>query len=86
MKRHRFNIFPEAKAGRLSSGYGKTSRRTATTKSSRSCCTRATSLDGWNRQKACDELGIAARYQHFTLATTIRRHRVHDADQQAAEP
>jgi hypothetical protein len=23
-------------------------------------------LDGWNRQKACDELGVAARYQHFT--------------------
>jgi len=64
MKRHKFNIFPEAKAEdyqRLrqdieANGYDETQPI---------MLYQGDILDGWNRQKACDELGIAARYQHF---------------------
>jgi hypothetical protein len=64
MKRHKFNIFPEAKAEdyqRLrqdieASGYDETQPI---------MLYQGDILDGWNRQKACDELGVAARYQHF---------------------
>jgi hypothetical protein len=64
MKRHRFNIFPEAKAEdyqRLkqdieANGYDEKQPI---------MLYQGDILDGWNRQKACDELGIAARYQHF---------------------
>jgi len=64
MKRHKFNIFPEAKSEdykRLrddidTNGYDE---------SQPVMLYEGDILDGWNRQKACDELGIAARYQHF---------------------
>jgi hypothetical protein len=64
MKRHKFNIFPEAKAEdyqRLkqdieANGYDEKQPI---------MLYQGDILDGWNRQKACDELGIAARYQHF---------------------
>ena len=64
MKRHKFNICPEAKAEdyqRLrqdieASGYDETQPI---------MLYQGDILDGWNRQKACDELGVAARYQHF---------------------
>jgi hypothetical protein len=64
MKRHKFNIFPEAKQEdyqRLrqdieANGYDE---------SQPIMLYQGDILDGWNRQKACDELGVAARYQHF---------------------
>jgi hypothetical protein len=64
MKRHRFNIFPEAKQEdyeRLrqdidANGFDE---------SQPVMLYEGDILDGWNRQKACDELGVAARYQHF---------------------
>jgi hypothetical protein len=64
MNRHKFNIFPEAKQEdyqRLrqdieANGYDE---------SQPVMLYQGDILDGWNRQKACDELGIAARYQHF---------------------
>jgi len=64
MKRHKFNIFPEAKQEdyqRLrqdieANGYDE---------SQPVMLYQGDILDGWNRQKACDELGVAARYQHF---------------------
>jgi hypothetical protein len=69
MKRHKFNIFPEAKQEdyqRLrqdieASGYDETQPI---------MLYQGDILDGWNRQKACDELGIAARYQHFDGSDT----------------
>jgi hypothetical protein len=64
MKRHKFNIFPEAKAedyNRLkqdieANGYDE---------SQPIMLYEGDILDGWNRQKACEELGVVARYQHF---------------------
>lgn len=64
MKRHEFNIFPEAKAEdyqRLrqdieANGYDEKQPI---------MLYQGDILDGCNRQKACDDLGIAARYQHF---------------------
>jgi hypothetical protein len=64
MKRHKFNIFPEAKQEdyqRLrqdieANGYDE---------SQPIMLYQGDILDGWNRQKACDELGVSARYQHF---------------------
>ena len=64
MKRHKFNIFPEAKAEdyqRLRqdievNGYDEKQPV---------MLYQGDILDGWNRQKACDDLGVAARYQHF---------------------
>jgi hypothetical protein len=64
MKRHKFNIFPEAKQEdyqRLrqdieANGYDE---------SQPVMLYQGDILDGWNRQKACEELGVAARYQHF---------------------
>lgn len=65
MKRHKFNIFPEAKPedyARLrddikANGYDQ--KRPIVTY-------QGEIIDGWNRQKACDELGIRATYQQFT--------------------
>lgn len=64
MKRHNFNIFPEAKTEdyqRLkqdieANGYDE---------SQPIILYQGDILDGWNRQKACDELGVSARYEHF---------------------
>lgn len=64
MKRHEFNIFPEAKAEdyqRLrqdieANGYDEKQPI---------MLYQGDILDGCNRQKACDDLGVAARYQHF---------------------
>lgn len=64
MKRHKFNIFPEAKAEdykRLrddieANGYDDKQPI---------MLYEGDILDGWNRQKACDELGVVARYEHF---------------------
>lgn len=65
MKKHKFNIFPEAKAedyNRLledikSNGYDKTQPITIY---------EGEIIDGWNRQRACDELGIKPQYVTFT--------------------
>lgn len=65
MKKHKFNIFPEAKAedyNRLledikSNGYDKTQPITIY---------QGEIIDGWNRQRACDELGIKPEYVTFT--------------------
>jgi len=65
MKKHKFNIFPEAKAedyNRLledikSNGYDKTQPITLY---------QGEIIDGWNRQKACDEIGIRPEYVTFT--------------------
>lgn len=65
MKKHKFNIFPEAKAedyNRLledikSNGYDKTQPITIY---------EGEIIDGWNRQRACDELGIKPEYVTFT--------------------
>jgi len=64
MKKHKFNIFPEAKQEdyqRLrqdieANGYDE---------SQPVMLYQGDILDGWNRQKACDELGVTAKYQHF---------------------
>lgn len=64
MKRHRFNIFPEAKAEdyqRLKQDI----ELNGFDESQPVVLYDGDILDGWNRQKACDELGIAARYDHF---------------------
>ena len=65
MKKHKFNIFPEAKAedyNRLledikSNGYDKTQPITIY---------QGEIIDGWNRQRACDEIGIKPEYVTFT--------------------
>lgn len=65
MKKHKFNIFPEAKAedyNRLledikSNGYDKTQPITTY---------EGEIIDGCNRQRACDELGIKPEYVTFT--------------------
>ena len=65
MKKHKFNIFPEAKAedyNRLledikSNGYDKTQPITIY---------EGEIIDGWNRQRACDEIGIKPEYVTFT--------------------
>lgn len=64
MKKHKFNIFPEAKAedyNRLlqdikSNGYDKTQPITIY---------EGEIIDGWNRQRACDEIGIKPEYVTF---------------------
>jgi len=64
MNRHKFNIFPEAKAEdyeRLrqdieTNGFDKTQPIVLY---------QGEILDGWNRQKACNELGIVGAYEHF---------------------
>lgn len=64
MKRHKFNIFPEAKSddyNRLKDDI----RDNGYDESQPIVLYQGDILDGWNRQKACDELGIAARYDHF---------------------
>ena len=65
MKKHKFNIFPEAKAedyNRLledikSNGYDRTQPITIY---------EGEIIDGWNRQLACDEIGIKPEYVTFT--------------------
>lgn len=65
MKKHKYNIFPEAKAedyNRLledikSNGYDKTQPITIY---------EGEIIDGWNRQRACDEIGIKPEYVTFT--------------------
>ena len=65
MKKHKFNIFPEAKAedyNRLledikSNGYDKTQPITIY---------EGEIIDGWNRQRACNEIGIKPEYVTFT--------------------
>ena len=65
MKKHKFNIFPEAKAedyNRLledikSNGYDKTQPITIY---------QGEIIDGWNRQRACDKIGIKPEYVTFT--------------------
>jgi len=65
MKKHKFNIFPEAKAedyNRLledikSNGYDKTQPITIY---------EGEIIDGWNRQRACNELGVKPTYTTFT--------------------
>ena len=64
MKKHKYNIFPEAKAedyNRLledikSNGYDKTQPITIY---------EGEIIDGWNRQRACDEIGIKPEYVTF---------------------
>lgn len=64
MKRHKFNIFPEAKTEdyqRLKQDI----EQNGYDESQPIMLYQGDILDGWNRQKACDETGIAARYDHF---------------------
>jgi len=64
MKRHKFNILPEAKA----EDYKRLREDIETHGFDESCpimLFEGDILDGWNRQKACDEIGVAARYVHF---------------------
>jgi hypothetical protein len=64
MNKHKFNIFPEAKAEDynrlrddiLENGYDK--KRPVT-------LYQGDVLDGWNRQRACDEIGICPSYEQF---------------------
>jgi hypothetical protein len=64
MKKHRFNIFPEAKSDDYNllrddirdNGYDK---------SQPIILYEGEIIDGWNRQKACDELGVKATYDTF---------------------
>lgn len=64
MNKHKYNIFPEAKAedyNRLledikSNGYDKTQPITIY---------QGEIIDGWNRQRACDEIGIKPEYVTF---------------------
>jgi hypothetical protein len=64
MKKHKFNIFPEAKAEDYNEirddidKNGFDSKRPVT-------IYQGEILDGWNRQKACDELGITPAYSTF---------------------
>lgn len=65
MKKHKFNIFPEAKPedfNRLlddirANGFDKTQPITIY---------EGEIIDGWNRQRACDEIGIKPAYTTFT--------------------
>ena len=65
MNKHKYNIFPEAKAeeyNRLlddikSNGYDKTQPITIY---------QGEIIDGWNRQRACNEIGIKPEYVTFT--------------------
>lgn len=65
MKKHKFNIFPEAKAedyNRLledikSNGYDKNQPITIY---------EGEIIDGWNRQRACDAIGVKPEYATFT--------------------
>jgi hypothetical protein len=65
MKKHKFNIFPEAKPEDYNeirddiAKNGFDSKRPVT-------IYQGEILDGWNRQKACDELGITPAYSTFT--------------------
>jgi hypothetical protein len=65
MKKHKFNIFPEAKPEDYDeirddiAKNGFDSKRPVT-------IYQGEILDGWNRQKACDELGITPAYSTFT--------------------
>jgi hypothetical protein len=64
MKRHKFNIFPEAKQ----EDYQRLKQDIETNgfdESQPIFLYQGDILDGWNRQKACDEIGVAARYEHF---------------------
>jgi hypothetical protein len=64
MKKHKFNIFPEAKPEDYNeirddiAKNGFDSKRPVT-------IYQGEILDGWNRQKACDELGITPAYSTF---------------------
>jgi hypothetical protein len=65
MKKHKFNIFPEAKPEDYNEirddiyKNGFDSKRPVT-------LYQGDVLDGWNRQRACDELGIKPTYTTFT--------------------
>jgi len=65
MKKHTYNIFPEAKPEDYNeirddiAKNGFDSKRPVT-------IYQGEILDGWNRQKACDELGITPAYSNFT--------------------
>jgi len=64
MKRHKFNIFPEAKPEdyeRLKSDI----QANGFDKRQPVVLYQGDILDGWNRQRACDELGIKPAYQDF---------------------
>lgn len=65
MKKHKYNIFPEAKDAdfaRLREDIGKNGYDSTHP----IILYQGDILDGWNRQKACDELGVKATYQDFT--------------------
>lgn len=65
MKKHKFNIFPEAKADDYNeirddiAKNGFDEKRPVTLYEDEV-------LDGWNRQRACDELGIKPKYTTFS--------------------
>lgn len=64
MKRHKFNIFPEAKHEdyqRLKQDI----EQNGFDESQPIMLYQGDILDGWNRQKACDELGVKPEYQRF---------------------
>lgn len=64
MKRHKFNIFPEAKAEDYSRLLDDIKQNGFDAKQPVTIY-QGDILDGWNRQRACDELGIKPTYTTF---------------------